>query len=1442
MKAFFLVLLAIVAAFLIFTLGFLAPGSKTVTSSGSVASKDSSSRIDSKSPRTPDKGSFRECGIEEVEISQRGREKRDWPRRSVREEGGVAGNTTLYVPVAFHIVRRSNGTGGLNSYPLCESIAQLNQMFSGASIQFFQTGSVDWINNDAYYNSLEHPEEEDLLETNPVPNAVNVYLTPGLEDYTNANGQIRHLSGLSFYSWTNPNGVIVDPEYLAPDNTISHEMGHYFDLYHTFNCYHACHGPGCYDPDCNYAELVTRGPGANCASAGDFFCDTPADPRESASMTCNYSGDEEDANGDPYDPDESNLMSYFWNCTDWHFSSGQLNFMRESLLNNREELIHSSPSLFTDCDNSGTPDCEEISYCDDNHNGLLDSCERPSLQVPSQFPTIQAAINAASNCDVILVASGNYSGNGFRNIDFLGKTLILRSENGPAQCTLDIQEQGRAFNFSSCVPGQGRATIDGFTIRNGRANFLNVYGGAVSIGANCTPMIRNCIFEENQATGPGGAVMIVPSAQPVFWNCIFRNNTAGQGGAIYSDSQNFRFERCLFENNLALQQGGAVYLFAEDDQTSANESFINCVFDSNRAEGGSGGACYIRSHRPKFDHCTFYGNLANGEGRALAYESQSASQWRLRNSILWNGGQEIRFINNQNDLNLEYCTIQAWSSNFGTAVSSTDPQFINSAGRNFGLRPNSPSRDTAHPLYFENQDFDGNARVGDADRGAFETPLVYANDCGGWGNGSANYPFCKIQDAINAATKGTCIVLKDGNYQGVGNQSISIPDNTKERISLISEHGPALCTIDCQNLGPAFLLDRKANSVYFEGITIRDGMAATPAQPSTPTLGGAINLWQSSPTFKNMVFYSNEADWGGGAFLFQSDPVFLNCVFRQNTGQSLGGAFACLYSDPKFINCTFFGNDVSASFSQEGRALSLTASNPEITNCILWNGGSGLEIDILHPASQSNPIIRFSNIQGGGFLGQGNINTTPLFVSPATGNFALRTGSGCIDSGTAMSGLADDIEGTPRPQGAQFDIGAYEGSQAMGNAAAYPAGPNLWVDVNGSGDFTDIQSAINYASPGDIIGVVQGTYSVCPTEQSHLGVVVWSGKNLKIWGGYPTAGMARDPNLYAATIIDGSNSRRCLYSTGLSNESEISGFTFKRGNLAGGQGGAIFLNGSDLKFSDCQILDSMAGQGGGMYVGVGNPTLTRCRFVNNQADSFGGGLYSSYAELSLLECEFLTNRTTTAIVGNGRGGALHLQGGDAEIMNCRFLGNISNGPGGAIFQSAAQISLSNSLLALNQTSGSALHLCWGAGIAADGGSLSIRNCSLLQNVANASQGGAIALKNLSATLDSSIVWGNQAAWGMQIALLSEGTSLSVRYSDCENLQAGCYNVPFSTLQFLVGNIDLNPQLEANYRLLQNSPCINAGNPNYVPTSGETDLFGESRVVGGRIDMGADERN
>ena len=93
-----------------------------------------------------------------------------------------------------------------------------------------------------------------------------------------------------------------------------------------------------------------------------------------------------------------------------------------------------------------------------------------------------------------------------------------------------------------------------------------------------------------------------------------------------------------------------------------------------------------------------------------------------------------------------------------------------------------------------------------------------------------------------------------------------------------------------------------------------------------------------------------------------------------------------------------------------------------IQNCILW--GNYKHSFILQISESSTP--NYSCIQGWNGGGSGNINSYPGLLDPDNGYFSLLPVSPCIDSGTIIEGISEDIEGNSRPTGDGYDMGAYE--------------------------------------------------------------------------------------------------------------------------------------------------------------------------------------------------------------------------------------------------------------------------------------------------------------------------------------------------------------------------------------------------------------------------------
>jgi hypothetical protein len=119
---------------------------------------------------------------------------------------------------------------------------------------------------------------------------------------------------------------------------------------------------------------------------------------------------------------------------------------------------------------------------------ISDPLEDGSTMHP--FDSIQEAINAVADGNMVVVLEGTYTGLGNRDLDLLGKTVGLYGLAGPQRCIIECQHQGRGFHFHS---GETEDTlVDGFTIRNGLAD----KGGGVYFN-NSSPTIRDCIITDN---------------------------------------------------------------------------------------------------------------------------------------------------------------------------------------------------------------------------------------------------------------------------------------------------------------------------------------------------------------------------------------------------------------------------------------------------------------------------------------------------------------------------------------------------------------------------------------------------------------------------------------------------------------------------------------------------------------------------------------------------------------------------------------------------------------------------------------------------------------------------------------------------------------------------------------------------------------------------------
>ena len=193
------------------------------------------------------------------------------------------------------------------------------------------------------------------------------------------------------------------------------------------------------------------------------------------------------------------------------------------------------------------------------------------------------------------------------------------------------------------------------------------------------------------------------------------------------------------------------------------------------------------------------------------------------------------------------------------------------------------------------------------------------------------------------------------------------------------------------------------------------------------------------------------------------------------------------------------------------------------------------------------------------------------------------------------------------------------------------------------------------------------------------------------------------------------------------------------------------------------------------------------------------------------------------------------------IRNCIIRRNAATGKGAGMSNDLSGVNLINCLFTDNVApSGAAIFNFRSAPV--------ITNCTISENTAFVKQGGIRNATNDSPTISNSILWGNlDNNSGMEQSAqmnLGIGTVLLLNYSCVQGLTGlfgGTGNVGEDP-RFVDpdGADDLPGTTDDNFRLMADSPLINAGDPTFLPQPEVTDLDLQTRVQGCRVDMGAYE--
>jgi hypothetical protein len=288
-------------------------------------------------------------------------------------------------------------------------------------------------------------------------------------------------------------------------------------------------------------------------------------------------------------------------------------------------------------------------------------------------PTIQAAIDRASNGDTVRVGPGDYLG----DIWIEGKGIVLCSEQGPAATTL----RGTHFRDLPVIEvfydGGNESTIEGFTIREG------VTGIRLT---SASPTIRSNVIMRNVSALGAGVCCNFGSNAVIEGNLIIRNRTwfqccfPSRGGGIYADDTS----AAVIRNNIIAYNtcdgacmGGGVSVFIATVEG-------NTIF-GNRADGPAGGI-ELAGDGAVVANNIVYGNRSGEFGDGIA----AFRGVDLRCNDVFGNGEE------------DY-----WGADPGPGDFSADPRFCGAPAmgnlpdtdpwNDFDLRADSPCLAGRHP-------------------------------------------------------------------------------------------------------------------------------------------------------------------------------------------------------------------------------------------------------------------------------------------------------------------------------------------------------------------------------------------------------------------------------------------------------------------------------------------------------------------------------------------------------------------------------------------------------------------------------------------------------------------------------------------------------------------------------------------------------------------------